>query len=129
MRIEGVVDEHHRPYIPVYISVPSKGIAGVKPFLVDTGADNTVLSRPDARDLGMDYRSLPNGKGAVGVGRAKTKVLHEDIYLIFHADTGLHQERLNKIEILLREIPSLLGRDIIQKFRLVLTNEEVYLDR
>ena len=114
MRIEGVIDEYHRPYIPIYISIPNKDIEGIKPFLVNTGADHTILSGPDARDLGIDYRPLPDGKGVVSVGRARTKVLHEDIYLIFHADSGLHQERLDRIEILLRDIPSLLGRDIIR---------------
>jgi len=127
--IEGVIDEHYRPYILVYVNVPSRGIAGVKPFLVDTGADHTVLSRPDARDLGIDYSSLSDGREVTGVGRARTKVLQGEIYLVFRGDSGLHQEQLNIIEILLRDVPSLLGRDIIQKFKLVLTNREVYLER
>ena len=131
MRIDGVVDEYGRPYIPVYVVIPSIGVADVIPFLVDTGADRTVMTSSDARDLGIRYDSLQSGKRAIGVGETSTKEFREDIYLIFRTDSNPHQERLDGVDILLvkRVVPSLLGRDLLQKFRLTLTKGEVYLER
>ena len=47
-----------RPYIEAFLSIPSMGINGAVSFLIDTGADSTVLMQADATRLQLDYSQL-----------------------------------------------------------------------
>lgn len=98
-------------------------------FLVDTGATRTTISDKDAIRLGIDYLELEKlGEGMLGIGGAVDTYNLKDITLTFHQENKqTHEEVLESIcalkhphldERLLR-IPSLLGRDILNKHSLI----------
>ena len=47
-------------FIEAYISLPDLALAGPVSFLVDTGADQTMLMPVDATRLGVDHAQLTN---------------------------------------------------------------------
>ena len=97
-------------------------------FIVDTGADRTVLSQWDARRLGLNVSDLEEGDVARGVGgevplRVVEATLTADNYpvrLTLNVAAGDHT------------IPSLLGRDFMAGFALFFeedTRTVVLLDK
>src|SRR5436305_3620283 len=58
------------PYIEALVSFPRLRLRGLVSFLVDTGADGTVLMPTDSRKLGIDFRSLRNPTTSEGIGGA-----------------------------------------------------------
>ena len=98
-------------------------------FLVDTGATNTTISDRDATRLGIDYNVLEKlASGMLGIGGTVDTYILKDAKLIFHkADKKTHQETLDRICILkhatlnerILRIPSILGRDILNKHALI----------
>ena len=111
-------DTSGRPYVEGRLVVPSLNIATNISFLVDTGADSTVLMPMDASKAGLAYTSLKRTSVSVGVG-GKAKNFLVEAYVTF-ADEG----SLKVFNITLRvmppsevmmDTPSLLGRNIIDR--------------
>lgn len=50
-----------RPFILAHVSVPSESVADNINFLVDTGADGTLLAPSDATRLRINVARLPPG--------------------------------------------------------------------
>jgi len=124
-----------RPFVPALVSIPALQRSGDVAFLIDTGADATLLGPRDAANLHINTALLPVGPLITGVaGRARTVYaeatvtfghLTYDLPLRILAPRGKDQERA------LRRIPSLLGRDIIFRFALLLeerTNRVLLLE-
>jgi len=98
-------------------------------FLVDTGATITTLSDRDAARLGIDYDVLEKlANGMLGIGGTVDTYILKDAKLTFHTeDKKTHQENLDCLCILkhaklnerILRIPSILGRDIINKHALI----------
>ncbi len=128
MRIDGEIAEYGRPIIPADVNISSINVQGIVDFLVDTGSYRTLLSLPDVKELGINYKILPKGEDAQGVGSSSTKIIQETIVLTFDTDSDPIQFQFDEMVILMRDIPSLLGRDIIQKFTLTFNDKEVYLE-
>ncbi|MBM2827259.1 MAG: Peptidase protein [Dehalococcoidia bacterium] len=111
-----------RPFVIASVSIPHLQIRGTVHFLVDTGADTTLLAPRDAKELGLDINSLPQSPPSMGVGgptpTASTEAtitldsLSFTISLRILAPTDQRQQRS------LQFIPSLLGRDIMAHFAL-----------
>lgn len=123
----GNFDENGRPSF-----VTGVGIVGtVAPveFLVDTGADTSMLGWSDMRNLGIDPHTLPgpisqmNGVG----GSMQVKIVEADIFIM-----DFISGRTKTVQVGLRmpidpqpvdqdgrlvDIPSLLGRDFLRNFR------------
>jgi hypothetical protein len=57
-----------RPFVDAHVALPSLGLAGKVPLLVDTGADSTVLAPEDALYLRIPLTQLPSGPPSIGVG-------------------------------------------------------------
>ncbi|MEA2075811.1 MAG: hypothetical protein U9O85_08825 [Euryarchaeota archaeon] len=139
---------HGRPFSSAKVLFPAyykkqKTFPPTLNFLVDTGADTTLINSMDAMKLGIVYaeseegRQIPcfdnvpleEGKELKGVGgRIKTYVIR-DVMLIFKTPlTGefkdhveYHTEFLDSICIPeggAIEIPNLLGRDVINRFKM-----------
>lgn len=98
-------------------------------FLVDTGATITTLSDRDASRLGIDYEVLEKlPDGMLGVGGTVDTYTLKDAKLTFHTqDKKTHTETLDCLCILkhanlndrILRIPSILGRDILNKHALI----------
>ena len=105
-----------RPFL--YCDFEILGDPGVGPvsieFLVDMGADRTLLSPIDADNIGIDVSKLKMGRRSVGVGgEMSTRVVESRLTTQGYSTLlTLHipEARL--------PIPSLLGRDFMANFGL-----------
>lgn len=115
-------------------------------FHIDTGASVTVLLDKDTRYLGIDIGKLKRAERNIGgLGGLINTYLIEDAALFFRAEDGeVIEEKLRLFvgahdlsklspeeKTLIMRMPSLLGRDIISRFRLLCdrNRNEVYLER
>ncbi|MFQ5884691.1 MAG: hypothetical protein ACE5IO_06285 [Thermoplasmata archaeon] len=113
--------------------------------MIDSGASATILLDKDVEALGIEVDRLEKHEkdiGGIG-GTIKTHSIN-DAELVFEREDGtLYKERLNilvgtheplKLDEMTRQkimmMPSLLGRDVINKFRFVYDapKRELYLE-
>jgi len=149
MRIMGYFDDHFEPPAPfVRVVLKSKSLGFSYPLGVhiDTGSSVTIVFDRDVELLGIDVGKLKRAETNVGgIGGMVDTYVIEDAELLFRTeDRKIRAETLrlfvgkhdlarlspSESEIIMR-VPSLLGRDIIQRFRLVCDKrkEKVYLER
>lgn len=101
-------------------------------MLFDTGADRSVLAPADANKLGIDYDLLTDGSKSFGIGGSAT-IYQETAFLAFgDPDDGrLFGYRIN-VGILDKKaglrVPSLLGRDVINRWRVIYDYSNSTLD-
>lgn len=106
-------------------------------FVIDTGANKTVLLDKDAITLGIDYKKLKkHDRDFVGIGGSIRTYIIEDALLLFKAEKEVkirtpifvvkhpieEMDEAEKMKVL--RIPSLLGRDIINRFRLIFDKQK-----
>jgi len=149
MMIKGFLERRFDPPAPfVKAVVVSEGLnmSRIVDFLIDTGASASIIFDKDLRYLKLDVGRLKKAErdvGGVG-GLVKTYVI-EDAALVFRTLEGaVVEEELNLLvgshdlrsldtesRRLIMVIPSLLGRDVLRRFRLVYDerSDEVYLER
>lgn len=117
-----------RPFVKALLQFPTLQNQSLEAeFLVDTGADRTVLAPLDAvrlaRRFRVDLKSLPAGASSTGVGgRVATRALDAVIVL----DSLSWALSLTVLEVPagpIPTIPSLLGRDILPHFALFLEEQ------
>ena len=111
------------PFIQGSVALP--GIARVTEisFLVDTGADTTMLLPQDSGGMGIDFDLLPGrierSTGLGGVARVKTLPA-----TVSFTDPGravyVYEVALPIVEPseAIRDMPSLLGRDVLRRWRM-----------
>ena len=114
------------PYLETLVILPRLGIRSGVSFLVDTGADETVLMPADAIKMGVDYNKLLRGHPLVGIGgqcksfkeQAIIALSDNDRKLLFayEIDIKIVDDRaaINKHGY----CPSLLGRDILKHLKM-----------
>jgi len=149
MRIPGYFNRRFQPPAPfIRITIESKSLEIRRPlhFHIDTGASVTVLLDKDASYLGIDMGKLKKAeRPLVGLGGTIDTYVIEDAALLLMAEggevveekprlyVGTHEKRRLSSEekALIARMPSLLGRDIIYRFRLVCDKDrdEIYLER
>ena len=126
---------YRRPYVEVEVTFLEASSRTLKfAFVVDTGADHTLLSPEDARrihrELGLDIRTMPRGKPIGGVcGYAQTRTVRATIVFGSYQTTmPLHVVDLPPGPY---DMPSLIGRDIIYDFALFMEHgaDRLYLLR
>ncbi len=149
MKILGYFDARFEPPAPfVRATIESKSLK-IKRLLhlhIDTGASVTTLLDKDTNYLGIDVRKLKRAERSIGgLGGLINTYVIEDAILFFRAGDGeVIQEKLRLFvgvhdllklspeeKLLIMRMPSLLGRDIIYRYRLVCdkNRDEVYLER
>jgi hypothetical protein len=139
--ISGRFDEHGRPSLDGLISFPPIQRLQNQPlqipitFVIDTGADRTLIlpahyepyAYTDFRHYELDY---PGGfGGSIEVRRVLPTLLH------FRQDDGQFVRVTAEVEVArpnagLRGYPSVLGRDVVDLYRLVVDKPagHVYLE-
>ena len=111
-----------RPYINVVVTFLDAGNQSIEiEFVVDTGADHTLLSPGDARrlhrELGLDIRTMPRGNPIGGVGgSAETRIVRTT--LVIDTYTTTMDVPIIDSPPSPYDMPSLIGRDIIYDFAL-----------
>jgi hypothetical protein len=129
--IRGVVRRdgtRRRPFVSALVTIPSSHLSAETAFLVDTGADSTLLAPRDAAILGVEIDRLAAAPQSTGVGGAVRTVQVAatlglgsrtfDLTLrILAPETRAQREGLDRI-------PSLVGRDILANFALFYDDQE-----
>ncbi len=111
-----------RPFVTARVAIPSQQIVGDVDFLIDTGADATLLAPGDAIDLGLDVAALPQGPRSTGVGGIITTVSAPATITLdqhnFMIPLRILVPRSKRQQAALARIPSLFGRDLLAHFAL-----------
>lgn len=117
--INGFIHPDDRPMVTGLASLPNSSLERSILFLVDTGAEVTILHPLDAEQLGLDFAGLGCGQSITGIG-GPAKVFDQELRLLFpDADTGAWYEYHLTVMVAAptehnRSFPSLLGRDILR---------------
>jgi hypothetical protein len=112
-----------RPYISARLWIPRFDLARMVRFCVDTGSSYTMLMPNDGFAMGLDYSLLDEELDVDTVGGETTAFL-ETAYLTFSdEDTptayGYHVVlAIAPPSVEVARLPSLLGRDIINRWRI-----------
>jgi len=103
-------------------------------FLVDTGASRTTLLDKDAICLGIEYEKLRRVEDLSGIGGSVETYVLDDTTLLFRESTPIKMpvfvikhplvtmDKEERIRIL--RFPSILGRDVINRFRMIFDRAE-----
>lgn len=117
-------DTTGRPYVEGRLSLPRLGVVGQVSFIVDTGADKTVLMPLDGRRLGVDYRRLDDTTVTVGIGGYSTNYVEDAILGFVEPDVCINVYNLpihiSTPTVEIESIPSLLGRDVLDRWSITL---------
>ena len=115
-------DTTGRPYVEGRLTFPRMNIISQISFLVDTGADHSLLHPIDGIRMKLDYSQLTGSAESVGIGG----VCHnwvEEAYIAFTEPSKCIYVYSIQIEIAElttdnMDIPSLLGRDILDRWHM-----------
>ena len=112
-----------RPLIEGKIIPPRLAVEGDVSFLMDTGADTSVLMPSDAKNLGVQYNLLEGDRECGGIGGTVHSFIERAILVFFHPNRTLYGYDL-EIDIMpydaeMEEVPSLLGWDVLDRWRIV----------
>lgn len=105
------------------LGFPRLGIEHWLTFLVDTGCDTSTVMPADSNRMALPWPRLRMSGLAIGVGGA-VREFSEPAALAFRdSDGGTYVHRLNISTMppstIMGDIPSLLGRDILNRWRMV----------
>ena len=128
--------QNSSPYVDGSISIPSIGIIRMEVrFLIDTGADRTLLGDTDAdrmlRDHVLDLEGLDEGLPSQGIGGV---VATREVQATLGLDDFSISISLDILEPTPGQppsVPSLLGRDVLSHFALLMedrTNRVLLLE-
>ena len=112
-----------RPYIQGRLFIPRLEIWSDVSFLVDTGADKTTLLPADGLRMGLNCDTLKRSPiPSVGIGGVSRSYTEESVVLFNEPGKALYVYEI-ALEIVgsddhLMDIPSLLGRDILNRWRM-----------
>lgn len=115
-------DHRGRPYVQGWLILPRANIQGEVEFLVDTGADSIIIHPSDGLKLGLPFGELHGEIVSVGIGGDHPYSL-EDGVILFKDDARLREYRseilIGKPSNNLNRLPSLLGRSLLNRWRVV----------
>ena len=115
-------DTSGRPYLEGRLLLLRLSIQGDISFLVDTGADKSVLMPIDANRLGVDYTTLEGSAISVGIGGQSNMFTESGGVLFLEGSNSLHlyliDIRIPSYTPEISDLPSLLGRDVLDRWRI-----------
>jgi hypothetical protein len=105
------------------------GVRGL-PLLIDTGSDSSSLSAYDAARLNLDFSRLVRAEPLAGVGGLAERTV-TPANLLFYGEDAAYVYRV-QLDVLvpqrdLIELPSILGRDVLDRWRMVYDPTEAEL--
>jgi len=116
-------DTSGRPYVEGRIYIPRLGLSGDLSFLMDTGADSSILMPGDAKRIGVPFDKLVGDNVCFGLG-GETHCFQEPAFVAF----GEHKLALYLYSLTLDiyppndpqmdDCPSLLGRDVLKRWQI-----------
>lgn len=121
-------DTSGRPYIEGRFVLPSQSLFTNISFLMDTGADQTVIMPADAAKMGVDFDQITDRGRSAGVG-GMVEDLMAPANLVFLGSSGKLYVYETPVRFMypnpeIADLPSLLGRDIIDCWRTVYSPED-----
>ena len=120
-----------RPYIEGRLSIPRLGIVGDVSFLLDTGADSSLLMPIDSGRLGIDFSQLTSTSESYGGGGLSKQFVEPVILAFTESGVCLHVYFLTlRIAVPtpdIGDIPSLIGRDIIDQWAITYDKPNIRL--
>jgi len=133
MRIEGKWSPGGVPFIVAFLRCESWHIEETVAFLIDSGASRTTLLDSDAERLGIDFSRLERfEEGTTGIGGMVETYILPSVKLSFRTTEGVHEEEFREIFVLrhrprnreeeerIKALPSLLGRDFLNEYKVIL---------
>ena len=114
-------DTSGRPFIEGRLILPRLKVEGNVSFLMDTGADGSMLMPGDARKLGVPFDLLEGDHECGGIGGTIHSFPERAILVFTDPQVMLFGYEI-EIAIMpdgsgMEEVPSLLGRDVIDRWR------------
>ncbi|MCH8109489.1 MAG: hypothetical protein IIB15_05105 [Chloroflexi bacterium] len=119
--ITGSFDGEGRPYVQGRLIISRFKVDGFIDFLMDTGADTTTLHPDDGIQLNVPFNRLRNRTEVGGIGGTH-EYFYEPVILIFADGQRLRLYSIwmsiAKPHAATNALPSLLGRDILNQWRM-----------
>ena len=110
------------PFIRGVVQFPRLGLVGRIAFLVDTGCGVTTIHPRDSQAISLDFRLLRQAGIVFGIGGNEPQFTEEAGISFIHGSQVVTYHSAIDIAPVLphnRILPSLLGMDIIQHWRMV----------
>lgn len=116
-------DTSGRPFMEGRLILPRLNILGDVSFLMDTGADSSIVMPSDAKRIGVPYDMLQGDRVCGGIGGRVHSFVERAVLVFTNPQVRLYAYEL-EIDIMpdapeIEEVPSLLGRDVIDRWRIV----------
>lgn len=115
-------DTTGRPFIEGRLILPRLNIQGNISFLMDTGADCSMVMPSDAKRLAIPFKMLEGDRECSGIGGTIHSFAERAILVFTDPQVMLYGYDL-EIDIMpddpgMEEVTSLLGRDVIDRWRI-----------
>lgn len=116
-------DTSKRPYIEGRLVLPRLSVSANISFCVDTGADTSLLLPNDGDRIGLDYATLLGDEESVGVGGVCHNFVEQAVLVFSDPGKYLYAYFID-LAICppgqdIMDLPSLLGRDVLNRWRMV----------
>jgi hypothetical protein len=127
-------------YISTYILIPSYSLLKPITFLVDTGCEITTISYSDALDFRIDNITGESMKGKAVGGVVDNVPLYNCALYCVTTNLQSYWEALNIVLVskpditwenwdAIKSVPSLLGMDFLQHYKISFPNNRVVLEK
>ena len=115
-------DTSKSPYVEGRLRIPGLRIESNVSFLVDTGAESTVLLPEDVVRMKLDYSALSeSGVQVSGIGGSSPTYVESAIIMFTEPGVAVYSYEVKLLIVELKNhkgLPSLLGRDILSRWRM-----------